>query len=537
MKPRVLFASEFSQLKTGYAIYTKEVLSRLFATSKYDIMEFASYCNKNDPRLQQVPWKVFPVLPEQHEQEQYNTDPTNQFGAWKFEQACLTHKPHIVMAIRDFWMDSHQLASPFRPYFYHIWMPTVDAYPQHEQWIASYSECDAVLTYQDWSLKVLEQQGGGIINLCGSAPPCASSNFKPLDKKSIKEQFGFPNHKIVGTVMRNQKRKLYPQLFRAFRNYLNQHKKNDVLLYCHTSYPDAGWDIPRLLISNEITSKVLFTYVCDNCNVFYPNFFSDAVSICPNCHKPSTHMVNVQKGVDEQELAIIYNFFDVYVQYSNSEGFGMPTLEAAQCGIPIMETNYSAMTDILQKTEGIPIELQSLEVEAETGCFRAVPNEQDFLQKLHKILCMTPVERQQLGLKIRNNCLKTYNWNNTAQTWMNIIDKVDIDKYEQSWNMPSTAKMPANQPPENITNVEFAKWLIAEVLGEPWRLGSYMEARLVRDLNQGFTPPVVGSMYFSEMSTLAGKPNFKPFSRKDAYEHMVSLCTRRNHWEELRCQS
>ena len=131
--------------------------------------------------------------------------------------------------------------SPYRNFFNWCLMPTVDAAPQARQWIATYQSADACFTYSDWAGKVLQQQSGGKINYLGSAPPSAHPAYSPSDDKdAVKKSLGMdPDWKIVGTVMRNQRRKLYPDLFEAFRLLLNK-VDNDpsYKLYCHTSYPD-----------------------------------------------------------------------------------------------------------------------------------------------------------------------------------------------------------------------------------------------------------------------------------------------------------
>ena len=70
MKPRILFCSEFSQLKTGYAVYGHEVLTRLHNSGKYDIYELACYSHHSDPRNQRVPWTTYSILPDEDNQQQ-----------------------------------------------------------------------------------------------------------------------------------------------------------------------------------------------------------------------------------------------------------------------------------------------------------------------------------------------------------------------------------------------------------------------------------------------------------------------------------
>ena len=63
-------------------------------------------------------------------------------------------------------------------------------------------------------------------------------------------------------------------------------------------------------------------------------------------------MPSVNSGLSTKELVEIMNMFDIYVQYAICEGFGMPQVEAAACGIPIASVDYSAMNDIVHKLNG-----------------------------------------------------------------------------------------------------------------------------------------------------------------------------------------
>ena len=389
-KTRILFCGEFSGLNTGYSKYAKEVLTRLHATGKYEIAEHGCYADPNEETgriralMQNTSWKVYGNMPANEEEKAaYDSSAVNAFGAWKFEAICLDFKPHIVCDIRDFWMMSHEENSPFRPYYNLIWMPTVDASPQNEQWLSSYANADAIFTYNDWSAELLRREGGGKINVIGSAPPSASDLYKPLDKDAVKHKLGLDKKfKIVGMISRNQRRKLYPDLFAGFRTFLNNTGRNDVLLYCHTSFPDAGWDIPKLLLQHGLASKVLFTYRCQKCGHAFPAFFSDALTQCVHCNNPSACLPNVQNGVTDEVLSVVLNMFDVYVQYANSEGFGIGQVEAAACGVPIMATDYSAISDVVRKLNGYPIRVETLLEEVETGCMRAKPDNDHFAKKL-----------------------------------------------------------------------------------------------------------------------------------------------------------
>ena len=57
----------------------------------------------------------------------------------------------------------------------------------------------------------------------------------------------------------------------------------------------------------------------------------------------------------------------------------MPQLEAAYAGLPVVGTNYSAMESVLNNIGGYPIDPIELSMEAETGCYRAIPDNQKFI--------------------------------------------------------------------------------------------------------------------------------------------------------------
>lgn len=540
MKARILFCNEFSQLKTGYAVYGHEVLSRLHATGKYDIFELACYSHHRDPRLNNVPWVVYSNLPDENNEQQnaiYNQSAHNQFGEWRFEEILLDCMPHFVCDIRDFWMMSYQFRSPLRPYYKHVIMPTVDAYPQNEEWISSYATADAVFTYQNWSKDVLDFESGGKVRTVGAACPAADAAFQPMDREAIKKSVGLENFKIIGTVMRNQRRKLFPDLFGAFRAFLDEYKRDDILLYCHTSYPDMGWDIPKLLLQYGLASKVLFTYVCKECGHVHPNFFNDVVVHCPRCKNISAGMANVQTGVDNQVLAAIINMFDVYVQWANSEGFGMPLVEAAACGVPVIAVDYSAMSDAVRQVGGVPIEPIALSMELETGCFRAVPDNDKLIERLNIFFNrLTDETRNEMRHKTRQAYLGYYSWDKTAAQWGRIFDMFNIEECNQQWfSAPRIHQIP-NDYPRNMSNPSYAKWLISEVLGEPRYLNSYMESRLIRDLNYEVTSPGVAGMYFNDQSAMFARPQWQAFNKEVAFKHFAELGRRKNYWEQLRWQ-
>lgn len=547
-KKRILFCSEATFLNTGYATYTREILNYLHSTGKYELAELASYGEPEDPRAESIPWKYYPVVPAKNasdqEKEAYQATPTNQFGEYKFEEVCLDFKPDIVCDIRDFWMLDFVERSPFRPFFKWCIMPTVDARPQARQWVATYQSADACLTYSDWAGEVLTKQSGGKINYLGSSPPSAHPAYRPLENTAeLRQSFGLdPNLKIVGTVMRNQRRKLYPDLFHAFRLLLDSvENKNEYFLYCHTSYPDLGWDIPELLQQYGLSSHVLFTYICGQTQRPFVSLFKGAIAQSPYTGKYGSIMSNVKYGLEYEDLCKVMNLFDLYVQYANCEGFGLPQVEAAACGIPVMATDYSAMESVIRQLEGIPLTPKALYKELETGCFRAVPDNELAAKKMKEFLDLPVAIRKRMGFRTRELFLEHFQWDKSGKKWEDYFDSVEIMPEELTWKSKPRIRQPEGKPdklPDNVTHKQIAQWLIAKVLCEPEKLNSFMESRLIRDLLYQSSTSVTGGMYFNESSaSFEGRNVRNPFGFSIAYDHFINLCNRRNYWEQRRMET
>ena len=554
-KKRILFCSEATFLNTGYATYTREILNYLHSTGKYELAEMSAYGERNDPRAANIPWKFYGVMPNQscepkapqEELDAYNQNPTAQFGEWIFEHVCLDFFPDVVCDIRDFWMLDFAERSPFRPYFKWAIMPTVDARPQARQWIATYASADACFTYSDWAGGILKDQSGNKIKHLGSAPPSAHPAYKPIeDKRNHKQLMGIdPNAKIIGTVMRNQRRKLYPDLFEAFKIFLDKLKteeRKNYYLYCHTSYPDLGWDIPELLNQNGISSNVLFTYICPETKKPFASVFRGAIAQSPYTGKWGATLSNVKNGLSYEDLSNVVNCFDLYTQYANSEGFGLPQVEAAACGVPVCGTDYSAMESVLRKLDGFPIKPAALYKELETGCLRAVPDNEAAADLFHEFFnTYSEEQRKLIGEKTREAFNKYYQWHLSGNVWEKYFDSFEELPFEQTWG--SSPRVAESAPKidtsknHNISHAQLAKHLIADVLREPDKLNTFFEARLTRDLMYKQATSSTGGMYFNESSAaFDGVQRRQPFDYDIAYDQMANICNKRNVWEQKRIE-
>ena len=553
-KKRILFCSEATFLNTGYATYTREIMKYLYSTKKYELAELASYCTPEDPRHAEIPWNFYPAAVSenatQSEKDRYHSSTENQFGAWKFHETCLDFKPDIVCDIRDFWMLEFQSRSPYRDFFKWCIMPTVDASPQAQNWLSTFQSADACLTYSDWAGKILKEQTGNKINWIGSAPPSAHPSYcVALNQEVSRKDLGLPpNAKIIGTVMRNQRRKLYPDLFKTFKLLLDKvDDPENYFLYCHTGYPDAGWDLPSLMQEHGILSKVFFTYKCtETGKTFAAKFQGNAA--CSEYTKSKTGIFpSVQNGLSYDELAKVMSCFDIYVQYANSEGFGLPQVEAAAVGVPVASINYSAMETVIEKLDGFALEPAAYYKELETGCYRAVPDNEKTCDILVDFFNKPSFDRKKIGFKTKQNFLKHFQWDVSGSMWEKYFDSVEIVDEKLTWlskpdikPIPDLGDIRAIYDRFQGSEYEISKWLIEDILQLPKFVNSELHLRLCRDLHYALVTATTasGGYYVNDSSiTEAGGNRKISFSLQDAYNLLARYRHVINQLEHQRAET
>lgn len=544
MKKTIMMSGEASFIPSGFGTIQLELCKRLHESGKYNIIEYSSFGRKGDERSFNIPWKYETCMPElgnEQETKIYNSNPKNAWGEWKFEENCLKHKPDIVFDMRDTFCFDYQERSPYRKHFNWVICPAVDSQPQSTEWISTHLNADAVFGYSDWGLEVLKKQSCGKIKTKCETPPGVDTNifFVRKDKKKHKEQLGIdPNSLIVGTVMRNQKRKLYPDLLKSFSIFLEKaplELSKKTYLYLHTAYPDVGWNIPLLIKEFNIGHKTILTYLCKNCGLIFSSFYQDSVAICKRCKQLSAGFPNVSLGVSREVLSEIYSLFDVYVQYANSEAQGMPQIEAASCGVPVMAVDYSAMSDVVRKLNGIPINVLGFSKEVETHCDRAIPDNNDFVDKLIKFFSLPESIRRNKGYAARQGVEKYYTWDRTVSR---LIEHFDSVEPKNTWLSPAQYHNPQMNIPSGLNNEEFVRWGILNIACEPKLLDSNMSLRMIRDLNWGVTlTSGQGALYHNDDSASGMRRNIHQFNRENVINILYDICNKYNYWERKRVES
>jgi len=502
-KKRILFIGEASNLSTGFSTYYRELIPRLVATGKYEIAELGSYVRQDDPKVQefiQGRWKFYGVMPTTQEEAQAFNAPnphprtrgqnTNQFGEYKFNHVCADFKPDIVIDIRDWWMLEFQERSVFRSWFKWVVMPTVDAEPQAEEWMKTYENAEMVLAYSDYGVHTLRRQsqllpnGKKSVSIFPKAmrPGVDLETFLPMDTKETREHWNLnSDNPVIGTVMRNQSRKLYPDLIDGFAAMKEKYKGEDAVdkavLLIHSSWPDNAhsYDYPRHIMRLESYDWMPYASKGIRGSILQSMY----------CHAASPP--NTAGGFTREDLAKLYNLMDLYVQCSICEGDGMPIQEAKACGVPTLVTDYTAMREKgrfpdynhfedLKITEdnytctkgGDVIDVGRYYHEPETGCIRAHPDVDDLADKMRNMIT-DPVKLKALGIEARECTEENYDWNKLWKQWEYVLDNIKPLDRSQTWDSPIIEhdSIQAVPVPDGLSDEQYVEWLYINVLKYP----------------------------------------------------------------------
>lgn len=440
-KKKILFASEASFAHTGFGTIYKELITRIHASNKFRVAEFGTDSIVNDIRDQEIPWRFYPNSVSDDDPRHARYAAESGHGAWRFEKVLLDFEPDIVIDLRDPNQFEHEGYSSLRPFFHWCIGPTVDSAPRPEYEIDCFLRADSVMPYSKYGHEVLKKEHLEIKSYEGYGPGINLNVFKPLDKSKIRAKYSIDNNqKIIGYVSRNQIRKKFPELFKAFAEYLKQTGSYDTLLHCHTATPDIQhWNIPKLLIENNLQNNVLFTYFCLNCQETFIEKWQDFCTECKKCKKARAINPRTSYGSSQEVMCEIYNLYDMYIQYSNCEGLGVGVLEAAACGIPFMAVDYSAMQSLNDDLDGIRIPYD-LNRDIIMDADRAIPNVSEtvkllieHLEKPKEILCRK-------GMKTRKLCEQKYDWDKIGARWIDFLDNIELTGDQGQWGRLPTQK-------------------------------------------------------------------------------------------------
>jgi len=214
--------------------------------------------------------------------------------------------------------------------------------------------------------------------------------FRPRsdeEKVGLRKKWGIPEGAFlilfVGANM--SERKCIPQLMLTFQRFLGTHPDSILYLYTNVAYWPQGYDLFGFAEELGIQGKVVM-----------PKFNT------------------ILDSVEDEELAELYAIADVTVNATLAEGFGLSILESMSAGTPVIATNNSSMTELVQD-HGWLVDTVPEDVWVDVPVWvptlnRFNPPNLSSLLKCLEEAHESPDLRKEYGKKAREFAVKNYDW-------------------------------------------------------------------------------------------------------------------------------
>ena len=463
-KKKILFHSNYHKLFTGFGKNAKNILSYLYKTGKYEIIEVANGKTFDDPELQKLPWKSIGSLPRptqqipEKEQKKQEFQRNVSYGQYGIDEIVKEQKPDIYIGVEDIWAFSgYQKRKWWNKLNCMIWT-TLDSLPILPEAVKMAPDIKHYYTWASFASKEMNKMGfDHVKTLNGSVDVSNFYRLPDQDRSKLRSKYNLSEDDfIIGFVFRNQLRKSVPNLLDGFKSFLAQNPGSKAKLLLHTHWSE-GWDIPRLLKEKGIDGKlILTTYFCKECRQYEIKPFNGQGQTCKFCGTTgSQETTNIINGVDEVQLNEIYNLMDVYCHPFTSGGMEIPVFEAKLTELITLVTNYSCGEDsCTEESGGMPLEWSEYR-EPGTQFIKATTYASSIAKCLKKVFLMKADKKRQLEKKARQFVVDNYAIEVVGRELENIFDSMPHSEWDFDFSIP--LRDPTYNPPHIESNAE---WLV-----------------------------------------------------------------------------
>jgi hypothetical protein len=451
-KKRILYLSDYAGAYTGFGKQTKLLLTYLYKTGKYEILNLAQGTRKDGPHQTKFPWKTLGVIPTDPSfNDKCSKDPNlpraASYGILEINNAVKEFKPDVIFSVNDTWGSQFIADQPFSSKIPYVCWNTFDSLPLLKDTVEKAGKIKNYWTWSDFARKEFHRLG--FEHVKNQYPLVNTDRFYKLPAQKINEikiQNSLPvDSFIIGFVFRNQLRKLINTQIEAFSIFKrkNPHIKN-VYLYTHTHYSE-GWNIPDLCKQYGVNpEEVLCTYICTVTRQYFILPFRGQNIENPITKSKTLITSNAEIGVTDEQLNEIYNIFSLYSHPATSGACELPCVEAALTEKIITTCAYSFGDDIINLNKGSIPMLFNFYTEHGTQFLKSQPYPESIADIFLQVYSMDMNKKLELEKLSRQWGLENYSIETNGKKIENFIDDCcdfldfeNIDLTKSSANNPN----------------------------------------------------------------------------------------------------
>ena len=393
-KKKILVLSDHALSTSGVGTQTRHLINGLIAKGEWTFRQFGAAMKHADYRTVIV-------------NDDFIIKPIDGFGTKDMLRVTLaTEKPDLILIFTDprffgwlFEMEDeiHQIC-PIA--WWHVW----DNLPKPTFNASFYEATDLINCHSYLTYELCKQDFPEKTNFVPHALP--NDLFFPLSEaqRSAKRQEILGKKKdnfILFWVNRNARRKRPSDVVEAwsiFRRKIESEGRSDATLLMHTDPLDQeGPNLYEIVKLFGVEDSVVF----------------------------STDRIDFNKMND------LHNISDACINISYAEGFGLATLEAMQCGRPIIATKTGGLTrQVVDHRDGsengvaLPVDFRTcVGSQAVPYIYEDYTANETTAAAIEKLYRMTPDERRILGQKANNYVKSEFDYQKTIDMWHETLNK------------------------------------------------------------------------------------------------------------------
>jgi len=263
-----------------------------------------------------------------------------------------------------------------------------DGEPPMSQWSQIYKMADQCVAMSDYGKNIFKRYFD--MNIPRIWHGVDTSIFNDREKPSnLQDKF------MVGNFNRNQPRKFPVRAMRAFAKFAKD--KPDVFLHMQMDFQDQfGWPLM---------------------------YFAQLFGIQNKLVQPKP------VGMSRQEVANTYNMWDVQINATGGEGFGLTTTESGACGVPNIITDYTTSRELIVYGSPSPrgmlakvldLHWERLDIAAVQRSLVDVDHMAECLDEYYKNPDILKEHGKNAEVWTRKNC----SWKVIAPQWIDLIGNV-----------------------------------------------------------------------------------------------------------------
>lgn len=406
-KKKVLVLSDHALSTSGVGTQTRHLINGLLAKGGWTFRQFGAAMKHSDYRTIVV-------------NEDFIIKPIDGFGTKEMLRVTIaTEKPDLILIFTDprffFWLfdmedEIHQVC-PIA--WWHVW----DNWPKPSFNSPFYDATDLINCHSYLTYEICKQDFPDKTNFIPHALP--NEIFYPLPdnvRRTRKAELlgqGRKDDFVLFWVNRNARRKRPSDVIEAwsiFRRRLEATGRRDATLIMHTDPTDQeGPNLHEVVKLFKVQDSVIFS----------------------------------TDRLDFEKMNILHNISDACINISYAEGFGLSTLEAMQCGRPIIAVKTGGLTrQVVDHRDGsengiaLPVEFKTcVGSQIVPYIYEDYVSNDTVANAIEEMYKMGPDGREKLGQKARDYAAAEFSYQRTIDLWdetlSNLVDNWKSDY--KSW--------------------------------------------------------------------------------------------------------